>query len=879
MRFTRTCVVLVVVLFLLPAPAHAFKPGIHEDISEEALRAASTTLSDGRTVTFTDDAIDDVRDANFYTDIGPGFFVGANHFTEELFSASSSRLLNLRQEVIALVTAAEPDGEGAREKLGTAFHTLQDFYAHSNWIERGMLGINSSLGRSVLADPPLTTATCPGNPEVLPTDGGPILTTAYYVGLLGCGSLGTPGKCYHGGPGGCDGIHKDNPGRPFHSAARALAVTASRDYIDSILDDPRIAGSDLAKKCLLGLGSGTLGMVIDDTGSMGEEINQVKAQVAQIANSLAGTDEEPKQYLLVRFGDPDVGPPFETGEVAAFLGQVNALFPAGGGDCPELANSGLLQAVSRSEKDSSLFLFTDASSKDGLLAPAVIATALAKRVKITPVLTGSCSPIDPAFAAIAEQTGGQLFFLSPFELGNVFGLVTPQLRDDFVTLLRALRTLSAGSPVEEVVVPVDATLDRVIFALSSTDSVTMTVLRPDGTAVAPGSPGVSIVTLSGGRLITVETPQPGSWRMVLSGTGAANVAVQGNSPLRFPVFQFVELVNPIHQALAPLPGQPVLGAASIALAVLRGPVSETGFELVGLAGETLQPLDLELGNPHAALDEHVGSVVLPAQPFRVAAVGLDGSGTVFRRLYPAVFRAQPIEVRIQSGSSVDSLPAGVTTTLSFVVANLGPAGTFRVGASEEHGFVSRVSPVLLDLGMDESALVEVDLSVPAGTPEGVVALLGVNVVSVLDATVFNTAVVELPVTDDRPLDCTVTSAVLELWPPNHRLEAIDLATTLELSGADGDAASFVVTSITQDEPVSGTGSGDRSPDGTGVGTGTAHVRVERDGAGNGRVYEIGFTANRGAGGSCSGSFQVTVAKSQAGDPPVDDGQLVDSTAP
>lgn len=138
-----------------------------------------------------------------------------------------------------------------------------------------------------------------------------------------------------------------------------------------------MANDDVAKKCLLGVGSGTLGMVIDDTGSMGPEISQVKAQVAQIVNRVIGTDDVPKQYLLVRFGDPDVGPPFETFDASAFLGAVNALSPSGGGDCPELANTALLQAVSRAKRGSSFYLFTDASSNDGSLLQAVIATALA----------------------------------------------------------------------------------------------------------------------------------------------------------------------------------------------------------------------------------------------------------------------------------------------------------------------------------------------------------------------------------------------------------------------------------------------------------------------------------------------------------------------
>lgn len=34
----------------------------------------------------------------------------------------------------------------ARELLGQLFHTLQDFYSHSNWIEMGKTDINELIG-------------------------------------------------------------------------------------------------------------------------------------------------------------------------------------------------------------------------------------------------------------------------------------------------------------------------------------------------------------------------------------------------------------------------------------------------------------------------------------------------------------------------------------------------------------------------------------------------------------------------------------------------------------------------------------------------------------------------------------------------------------
>jgi len=100
-----------------------------------------------------------------------------------------------------------------------------------------------------------------------------------------------------------------------------------------------------------------------------------------------------------------------------------------------------------------------------------------------------------------------------------------------------------------------------------------------------------------------------------------------------------------------------------------------------------------------------------------------------------------------------------------------------------------------------------------------------------------------------------------------------------ITDPDEDALSITITSIWQDEPVDTPGHGQFTPDGLGVGTSTARVRAEREGAKNGRVYHIGFTAEDGHGGSCSGEVRVGVPHDQGrGRVPVDDGARYDSTA-
>ena len=94
---------------------------------------------------------------------------------------------------------------------------------------------------------------------------------------------------------------------------------------------------------------------------------------------------------------------------------------------------------------------------------------------------------------------------------------------------------------------------------------------------------------------------------------------------------------------------------------------------------------------------------------------------------------------------------------------------------------------------------------------------------------------------------------------------------------------ITITGILQDEPTNTLGDGSTWVDGGGVGTPRAWVRAERSGTprlpGNGRVYEIFFTASDGRGGTCSGSVKVGVPHDQDHRPAIDDGMRYDSTVP
>jgi len=140
----------------------------------------------------------------------------------------------------------------------------------------------------------------------------------------------------------------------------------------------------------------------------------------------------------------------------------------------------------------------------------------------------------------------------------------------------------------------------------------------------------------------------------------------------------------------------------------------------------------------------------------------------------------------------------------------------------------------------------------------------------ISETTFN---VIIKVINVAPICSESSPSVEKLWPPNHKMVDISI---LGVTDSDGDDIAITIDSLFQDEAVSGKGSGNTSPDGTGIGTDTAQIRAERSGNENGRVYHIGFTADDGNGGMCSGEVTVGVPHNKKSTP-IDDGAIYDST--
>lgn len=89
--------------------------------------------------------IQEILDSNEKTDLNKNTIDNPIfHFDAEFLQETNDRLITQKKDIIS--NLEQNEYKKAREQIGQYFHTLQDFYSHSNWIEMNNTDINSDIG-------------------------------------------------------------------------------------------------------------------------------------------------------------------------------------------------------------------------------------------------------------------------------------------------------------------------------------------------------------------------------------------------------------------------------------------------------------------------------------------------------------------------------------------------------------------------------------------------------------------------------------------------------------------------------------------------------------------------------------------------------------
>ncbi|KAJ8368947.1 hypothetical protein SKAU_G00089750 [Synaphobranchus kaupii] len=709
------------------------------------------------------------------------------HFDSERVEGAAEMLRHFWSQTLLSIRAR--DYQGARRSLGQLFHSLQDFYSHSNWVEMGQRSVYLHLlhpehpAIPVASEDTPTCAECYGatcRNNILLSQHTPLLTTGYFSSH----PAKPAGKCSHGGlldssrhQGARGGINKDStsplfsPHHYLHGDAARLATAATV----AVLQDLRDAVGTMSFLRLLSVRQQpALVFVMDTTGSMFEEITAARLRALSIIQARAKTARQPGTYLLVPFHDPAVGPVYETDDPDQFMQYLEELTALGGGDEPEMCLSAVQLALTHSPPLSEIFVFTDASPKDAHLYSAVEALTLEKQSKVSFLLTE-----DPSFSGtdkgmrkrreslspdrfslyslLSSVSGGLAIFTTNSDIHRVSTIIQDNIASSKVTLLHMVCNSASGSThfpfrvdsaVNSVTLHLTGILKHCVLTSPSGESQSL-LDRPSSLA--------ELERFQGLYRIRLQPPmEPGQWRLSADAEGpvmlnAIGTGPGGDSSVDF-LYYFAVVANGTHPGLARVEGSPVAGVPTCLVLTVTGlpPNEEASFShvtLLGANGESLLKVPLNSSSSSSSGQELVGSMAsVPREPFCVRLSGKDGIGNRLERVSPEMIQPTHVQIRVLSAPH---LVPGHASTVTFDMWNHGPARQFTLTAADDRGFLTQRGSRRLSVGERGSLRGEVEVKTPGGTEPGGAVTLTLTV-RALDTADSNYAVVHLVVIPPDP---------------------------------------------------------------------------------------------------------------------------------
>jgi hypothetical protein len=168
--------------------------------------------------------------------------------------------------------------------------------------------------------------------------------------------------------------------------------------------------------------------LLDATGSMGDEIDRLKASIDSVAARIAAFEPSPDLRVAMTLyrdeGDAFVTATFDfTADVDAFRAELAKVVAEGGGDFPEAVDEGLAEALSAPAwRDPAttlqfVFLVADAPPQIGRQVevgyPDSVRDAVSRGVKLFPIASSdSDDQAEAVFRQLAQATGARFVFLS-----------------------------------------------------------------------------------------------------------------------------------------------------------------------------------------------------------------------------------------------------------------------------------------------------------------------------------------------------------------------------------------------------------------------------------------------------------------------------------
>ncbi|KAF3172372.1 hypothetical protein TWF788_009498 [Orbilia oligospora] len=552
---------------------------------------------------------------------------GELHFDGESFQPGQERLIKLSDQVVSLSSSG--DYVAARKSIGMALHTLQDFYAHSSWVEAlnqknagdriypGLgypntmiypLGPKVKTCSNCRAQAAVFCGDCDGNIKSVD------LTSGYYSGEPAFKKKSSA-KCSHGGPldfsttydlGIIDsvlyvgqGINKDSstclwsPHRVLHYQAARLAVAATKDWING-----RIYKRLPQNRADLLFGKEY------ENGSISDP------SAPTVYDFRIGTLQPHKRDLVARAAVLDhkmhtvvmADNVHEYGKalVRARVGGNRKLYP--------------IQILKRDAHE-------DEASHD-----------------------------DYGWREIAIATGGHLITFPENETAEANALLDILSRPNHAEILSVAAIGSEENPDSEFIFPIDSSLKSLVISTSGVSSFEL--FNPNGSTYSSSSTKDTNIRRVGNTIAlnftSMTIPPPGFYRISLKSTTRYTLSISGESSLSIVSFYLAEAGGrPQHRAYFPIPSYPIVGEKPMVKAHIHGNFTDAKFEFRTKGGALIASQDTvrrEADPEDTATMFYGNSTAIPEGEFMAYFTGINDDGDEFQRVVPLMLSSSKLKL-------------------------------------------------------------------------------------------------------------------------------------------------------------------------------------------------------------------------------------------
>uniref|UniRef100_A0A8C7CSJ9 Hemicentin-2 n=1 Tax=Oncorhynchus kisutch TaxID=8019 RepID=A0A8C7CSJ9_ONCKI len=401
-----------------------------------------------------------------------------------------------------------------------------------------------------------------------------------------------------------------------------------------VLADLRVEGVQEDFDSMDSDSASTLAFVFDVTGSMYDDLKQVIEGASRILEKTLNRRTRPiKNFVLVPFHDPDIGPVSITTDPKKFQQDLQELFVQGGGDCPEMSVGAIKKALEVSLPGSFIYVFTDARAKDYHLKRDVLQLVQLRQSQVVFVLTGDCGdrsqPGYRAYEEIAATSSGQIFHLNKQQVNEVLKWVEETVQGLKVHLLSSNHDSAQENQWE---VPFDPSLKE--FTVSLSGPAPQIELRdPLGRIVGVEQGLTELLNIpNSARVVNLKFPRPGSWTLKVGCGGRHTLRVTGVSNLDFRAgFSSIPVSEFNYTRERPIKGVPA--HVLLKCTGLKPPGQLSHMELVSGSGRSLRTLPVPLPSDRGSRGLwSVPEFRTPSQSFFLKVTGKDEEGYRFQRL-------------------------------------------------------------------------------------------------------------------------------------------------------------------------------------------------------------------------------------------------------